>query len=123
MVKIKDKNHHLAIAIQENFAHGMKPKEIADLFHLSKQRVNYWLHHIIKKRKRRTKLNRREINLILKWAKDKPIMEKKVSARNIQIKFNKLRNKGISNNVSIFLSFTSNFTILIFPLSNPTIKI
>ena len=93
MVKIKDKQHHLAIAIKENFAHGMKPKEIADLFHLSKQRVNYWLHHIIKKRKRRTKLNRNEINLIVKWAKDKPIMEKKVSAKNIQIKFNKLRNK------------------------------
>ena len=93
MVKIKDKQHHLAIAIKENFAHGMKPKEIADLFHLSKQRVNYWLHHIIKKRKRRTKLNRREINLIVKWAKDKPIIEKKVSARNIKIKFNKLRNK------------------------------
>ena len=93
MVQIKDKNHNLAISIQENFAHGMKPKEIADLFHLSKQRVNYWLHHTIKKRKRRTKLNRREINLIVKWAKDKPIMEKKVSARNIQIKFNKLRNK------------------------------
>ena len=38
-------------------------------------------------------MNRKEINLIVKWAKDKPIMEKKVSARNIQIKFNKLRNK------------------------------
>ena len=93
MVKIKDKQHHLAIAIKENFAHGMKPKGITELFHLSKQRGNYWLHHIIKKRKRRPKLNRREINLIVKWAKDKPIMEKKVSARNIQIKFNKLRNK------------------------------
>ena len=68
MVKIKDKQHHLEIAIKENFAHGMKPKEIADLFYLSKQRVHYWLHHIIKKRKRRTKLNRREINLIVKWA-------------------------------------------------------
>ena len=52
MVKIKDKQHHLTIAIKENFAHGMKPKEIADLFHLSKQRENYWIHHIIKKRKR-----------------------------------------------------------------------
>ena len=87
MVKIKDKQHHLPIALKENLAHGMKPKEIEDLFHLSKQRVNYWLHHIIKKRKRRTKLNRREINLIVKWAKDKPIMEKKVSARKILIKF------------------------------------
>ena len=93
MVKIKDKNHHLDIAIKENFAHGMKPKEITDLFHNSKQRDNYWLHHTIKKRKRRTKFNRREINLIVKWVNDKPIMEKKVSVRNIQIKFNKLRNK------------------------------
>ena len=77
MVKIEDKQHHLATAIKENFAHGMKPKEIADLFYLSKQRVNYWLHHIIKKQKRRTKLNKKEINLIVKWAKDKPIMKKK----------------------------------------------
>ena len=30
MVKIKDKNHRLTIAIQENFSHGMKPKDIAD---------------------------------------------------------------------------------------------
>ena len=91
MVKIKDKNHHLAIAIMENYAHGMKPKEIATLFHLSKQRVNYWIHHVIKKWKRRTKLNRKEINMIVKWARDKPIMEKKVSAKNIQIRFNKLK--------------------------------
>ena len=34
MVKIKGKNHHLAIAIKENYEHGMKPKEIANLFHL-----------------------------------------------------------------------------------------
>ena len=40
MVKIKDKKHHLAIAIKENFAAGMKPKDIAKLFNLSKQRVN-----------------------------------------------------------------------------------
>ena len=91
MVKIKDKNHHLAIAIKENYAHGMKAKEIANLFHLSKQRVNYWLHHIVKKRKRRTKLNRREINMIVRWAKDKHIIEKKVSAKNIQISFNRLK--------------------------------
>ena len=43
MVKIKDRKHHLAIAIKENFAQGMKPKEIADLFHILKQRVNYWI--------------------------------------------------------------------------------
>ena len=93
MVKIKDKKHRLAIAIQENFSHGMKPKDIAELFHLSKQRVNYWIHRSIKKRKRRTKLNRNEINMIIKWAKDKPIMEKKVSAKNIQRRFNRLPKK------------------------------
>ena len=76
MVKIKDKDHHLAIAIKENYSAGMKPKDIAALFHLSKQRVNYWIHREIRKRKRRTKLNRREINMIIKWARDKPIMEK-----------------------------------------------
>ena len=57
MVKIKDKNHRLAIAIQENFSHGMKPKDIAELFHLSKQRVNYWIHRQIRNEKRRAKLN------------------------------------------------------------------
>ena len=93
MVKIKDRNHRLAIAIKENFSHGMKPKDIAELFHLSKQRVNYWIHRSIKKRKRRTKLNRNEINMIIKWAKDKPIMEKKVSAKNIQRRFNRLPKK------------------------------
>ena len=51
----------------------MRPKDIAKLFNLSKQRVNYWLHHdIITKRKRREKLTRNERSFILKWAKDKP---------------------------------------------------
>ena len=81
MVKIKDRNHHLAIAIKENYIAGMKPKDIAALFHLSKQKGNYWIHREIKNRKRRTKLNRREINMIIKWAFDKPIMEKKVSSK------------------------------------------
>ena len=97
MVKIKDKKHHLAIAIKENFAAGMKPKDIAKLFNLSKQRVNYWIHSSIRKRKRRSKLTRKEINIIVKWAKNKPIMEKKVSAKNIQIKFNKLSKKFKEN--------------------------
>ena len=83
MVKIKDRNHHLAIAIKENYMTIMKPKDIANLFYLSKQRVNYWIHREIKSRKRRTKLNRREINMIIKWARDKPIMEKQVSAKNM----------------------------------------
>ena len=91
MVKIKDKHHHLAIEIKENYAQGMKLKEIANLFHLQKQRVNYWIHHIINKRKRRIKLNSREINMIVRWAKDKPIMKKKVSTKNIQIRFNRLK--------------------------------
>lgn len=93
MVKIIDKNHHLAIAIKENYNAGMKPIDIANLFHITKQRVNYWIDREIRKRKRRTKLNRNEINQIIKWARDKPIVEKNVSAKNIQIKFNKLPKK------------------------------
>ena len=41
--------------------------------------------------KRRTKLNQKEINVIEKWSKNKPIIEKKVSAKIIQIRFNKLK--------------------------------
>ena len=85
----------------------MKPKEIENLFHLSKQRVNYWIHHIIKNRKRRTKLNRKEINMIVKWAKDKPIMEKKVSAKNIQIRFNKLKRKFKENKKKKIISLST----------------
>ena len=32
MVKIKDKNHHLAIVIKENNTAGMKAKDICKLF-------------------------------------------------------------------------------------------
>ena len=35
--------------------------------------------------------------MLVKWMKDKPIMEKKVSAKNIQIKFNKLPKKFKEN--------------------------
>ena len=106
MVKIRDKDHRLAIAIQENYSAGMKPKVIANLFKISKQHVNYWIHTPIKKkRKRRTKLTRNEINFIVKWAKDKPIVEKKVSAKNIQNKFNKLpkrlKEKGLNKKISL----------------------
>jgi len=45
----------------------MKPIDIANLFGVSKQRVNYWLHTPLKKGKRRTKLTRKEINIIAKW--------------------------------------------------------
>ena len=93
MVKIKDKNHHLAIVIKEDYSAGMKAKDIASLFHTSKQRVNYWIHRSIKTRKSPTKLTRKEINMLISWAKDKPIIEKKVSAKNIQIKYNKLPKK------------------------------
>ena len=31
--------------------------------------------------------------MIVKWAKDKPIMEKRVSSKNIQMKFNKVPKK------------------------------
>ena len=99
MVKIKDNNHHLAIAIKKNYSAGMKAKDIAKLFKISKQRVNYWIHNSIKTRKRRTKLTRKEINMLVKWAKDKPIMEKKVSAKNIQMKFNKLSKKFKEKNM------------------------
>ena len=69
---------------------GMKPKEIAELFQISKQRVNYWIHTPIRQKIRREKLSRKEINKIVKWAKDKSIMECKVSAKNIQSRYNKL---------------------------------
>ena len=41
-ILVKDKEHHLAIAIKENFNAGMRQKDIAALFKISKQRVNYW---------------------------------------------------------------------------------
>ena len=37
MVKIKDNNHHLAIAIKQNYSAGMKAKDIANLFNISKR--------------------------------------------------------------------------------------
>ena len=85
----KNINHDLAIAIQQNYAHGMKPKDISELFKISKQRTNYWLHHKVnKRRKRRTKLTRNEKLLLIKWAKDKPI--NLASARKLKIKFDSM---------------------------------
>ena len=75
----KYKNHLLALEIQINYEAGMKAKDIASLFHITKKRVNYWFHNPIKKRKR-TKLTKKEINTIAKWARDK-IMESRVSAK------------------------------------------
>ena len=116
-----DKNHHLAIAIKENYNAGMKPKEIAALFHISKQRVNYWIYREIKERKRRMKLTRKEINMIVSWAKDKPIMEQKVSAKNIQIKFNKLPKKFKENRKKKIISLSTSNRILNKFISKPRV--
>ena len=79
----------MAITIKTNYQAGMKPRDIASLLKVSKQVVNYWIHHpIIEKRIRRTKLIRKEKNLLIKWAKDRPI--NLVSARKLQRKFNSL---------------------------------
>ena len=99
MVKnlLPNTKYHLPIAIKKNFEAGMKPKDIAKLFEISKQRVNYWIHTPLKRRIRRTKLTRKEINKIVKWAKDKPIMAFTVSAKNIQTRFNRLPKKMKEN--------------------------
>ena len=90
----------------------MKSREIVDLFHISKQLVNFWINHFVKKRKRRTKLTRNKKNLIVKWANDKPIMENKVSDKNIQIRFNKLRNKFKENKKEKIISLSTTNRIL-----------
>ena len=86
---IKDTNHELVIAIKKVYESGMKPKEISKLFNVSKQRINYCIHHskIIRK-KRRTKLTRNEKMILIKSAKDKPI--NLASARKLQNRFNSL---------------------------------
>ena len=72
--KSKFSKKDTAIAIKRNFQAGMKPIDIANLFKISKQIVNYHIHHGTDERKaRRTKLNRNEKNLIIKWAKDRPL--------------------------------------------------
>ena len=102
--KIKDSKHHFAIAIKKNYEAGMRLKDIAKLFNLSKQRANYWLHHEVNtKRKRREKLTRNERSIILKWAKNKPI--NLASARKIRQKFNSLqknkKEKRIQKKISL----------------------
>ena len=113
MVKIKDKNHHLA---------GMKAKDIASLFHISKQRVNYWIHRSIRTRKRRTKLTRKEINMLVNWARDKPIMEKKVSAKNIQMKFNKFQKKFKEKKMKKKISLSTTNRMLNKYIGKPKVK-
>ena len=44
---IKRGNKDLAIAIKKNYEAKMKPIEIAKLFNISKQKVNYWIHNPI----------------------------------------------------------------------------
>ena len=51
MVKYLPNKRNLAIAIRENYAAGMKAKKIAELFQISKQRVNYWIHNSVRKKK------------------------------------------------------------------------
>ena len=69
---MKEKNSLLLS--KKNYQSGMKAVEISKLFKKSKQTVNYWLHHpILIKWKSRTKLTRPEIDIIIKWASDKPI--------------------------------------------------
>ena len=82
----------------------MKPIEIAKLFNISKKKVNYWINNpIILRRKRRTKMTRKEINIIVKWARDRPV--NLYSARKIQKKFNSLpkskKEKGLQKKVSL----------------------
>ena len=82
----KYKNQKLGNAIIKNHEAGMKFKDIAKLFKISRQRVNYWIHNkIIMPRKRRTKLTRNEKNIIIKWAKNKPTNI--AGAKKIQMKF------------------------------------
>ena len=53
MVIQKYKNHALANAIRKNHEAGMKAIEIAKLFKISPQRINYWIHTEVVPRKRR----------------------------------------------------------------------
>ena len=52
MMKIKDKDHCLEISIQEIYLAGMKPKEIDNLFKISKQPEYYWIHTPIEKKEK-----------------------------------------------------------------------
>lgn len=95
---------NIAITIQTDHKAGMKPTEIANLLGVSKQRVNYWIHHkLANKRKRRTKLTRNEKNYLIKWAKDRPLSL--ASAKKIQRKFNSLpkrkKEKKLQKKISV----------------------
>ena len=63
----------------------MKYKKVENLFHLSKQRLNYLA---LSRNKRRENLNLKEIKMLVMWIKDQPIMEKNIHAKNIQLRLN-----------------------------------
>ena len=50
--------------------------------------------------------------MLVKWAKDKPIMEKKVSAKNIQNKINKLPKKFKENKKKKIISLSTTNRVL-----------
>ena len=107
LIKIKDSNHELAIAIKTNFEAWIKPRQISELFKISKQRINYIIHHSKKeKRKRRTKLTGNEKLILVKWARDKPI--NLASAKFLQKRFNflpKSKNENKAQKKFLFLLF------------------
>ena len=59
MVKYIPNKRNLAGAIRENYAAGMKVKKIAELFQISKQRVNYWIHNSVRKKKKKKIIKKR----------------------------------------------------------------
>ena len=102
----KNKRNELAITIKKLSETGMKQINIAKLFNISKKKVNYFIHNpIILKRKRRTKLIRKEKNLLVRWARDKPI--NLWSAKKIQNKFNLLPKYKKEKNMPKKISLTT----------------
>ena len=59
--------------------------------------------------------------MIVKWAKDKPIMEQKVSAKDIQIRFNKLPKKFKENRKKKLISISTANRILNKFISKPRV--
>ena len=86
--KNKPSKRDLAIAIKQNYEAGMKPIDISKLFNITKQRINYIIHHSTNNKRRRTKLTRNEKNILIKWAKDKSINI--ASAKRLRNRFNSL---------------------------------
>ena len=59
MVKYLPNKRNLAIVIRENNAAGMKAKKIAELFQISKHRVNYLIYNSIRKKKKKKIIKKR----------------------------------------------------------------